>query len=435
MREFSIHACLAGALTLIAVTVAWAQQNVPEQSYQQDITELAKNVNVKRAIDSIPSQNQQNLDDLITLTEVPAPPFAEEQRAKKFASMLREAGLNDVTIDQVGNVIGRRPGKNSKKVIAIAAHVDTVFPIETDVTVKKQGDRYVAPGIGDNSRGLVVLLSILRTLQAENIITDADILFIGNVGEEGLGDLRGVKHLFREGAPRIDAFIAIDGGKNNRLVHGGVGSHRYRLAYTGPGGHSWGAFGMVNPHHALGRAIAEFDTLAPAVTSQGEKTTYNIGRIGGGTSINSIPFESWAEIDMRSGSQKKLDEIDAVLHIAAKKGLQQENVESDQDSQLKMTLEQIGTRPAGKAEPSQRLIQHTMAAMWHIGIEPKLAISSTDANIPISLGVPAITLSRGGIGGRAHSLDEWWQNKDSHISIQVAMLTLLAQAGVANSDE
>lgn len=435
MREFSIHACLAGALTLIAVTVAWAQQNVPEQSYQQDITELAKNANVRRAIDSIPSQNQQNLDDLITLTEVPAPPFAEEQRAKKFASMLREAGLNDVTIDQVGNVIGRRAGKNSKKVIAIAAHVDTVFPIETDVTVKKQGDRYVAPGIGDNSRGLVVLLSILRTLQAENIITDADILFIGNVGEEGLGDLRGVKHLFREGAPRIDAFIAIDGGKNNRLVHGGVGSHRYRLAYTGPGGHSWGAFGMVNPHHALGRAIAEFDTLAPAVTSQGEKTTYNIGRIGGGTSINSIPFDSWAEIDMRSGSQKKLDEIDAVLHIAAKKGLQQENVESDQDSQLKMTLEQIGTRPAGKAEPSQRLIQHTMAAMWHIGIEPKLAISSTDANIPISLGVPAITLSRGGIGGRAHSLDEWWQNKDSHISIQVAMLTLLAQAGVANSDE
>lgn len=414
---------------------AIAQENVPAQSYQQQITELTNNVTVKRAIESIPSQNKQNLDDLITLTEIPAPPFGEEKRAIKFASMLSEAGLKDVTIDQVGNVIGRRPGLNKKRVIAIAAHVDTVFPIETDVKVKKQGGKYFAPGIGDNSRGLVVLLSILRTMQTEKIVSDADILFIGNVGEEGLGDLRGVKYLFREGAPKIDAFIAIDGGRNNRLVHGGVGSHRYRLSYSGPGGHSWGAFGMVNPHHALGRAIAEFDKLAPSVTTQGDKTSYNIGRIGGGTSINSIPFESWAEIDMRSGNQQKLDEIDAVLHVAAEKGLLQENQQSTKESQLVMKLERIGTRPAGKANPSQALIQQTMAAMWHIGIEPRLAISSTDANIPISLGVPAITLSRGGIGGRAHSLDEWWQNKDSHISIQIALLALLAQAGVDNDDE
>lgn len=435
MNKSSIHTLLIGVFTLIMVAAAWAQENVPDNKYKTQINELTKSAKIQRAMVSIQAQDQQNLNDLITLTEIPAPPFGEEKRAVKFATMLSEAGIKDVTIDQVGNVIGRRPGKNRNRVIAIAAHLDTVFPIETDVIVKKIGDKYVAPGIGDNSRGLVVILSILRTLQTENITTEADILFIGNIGEEGLGDLRGVKYLFRKGASKIDAFIGIDGGRNNRLIHGGVGSHRYRLSYFGPGGHSWGSFGMVNPHHALGRAIAEFDKLAPSVTTQGEKTSYNIGRIGGGTSINSIPFESWAEIDMRSGSQKKLDEIDAVLHIAAKKGLQQENDESSQDSQLTLKLERIGTRPAGKAEPSQTLIQQTMAAMWHVGIEPKLAISSTDANIPISLGVPAITLSRGGIGGRAHSLDEWWQNKDPHISIQVAMLALLAQAGVANLDE
>ena len=230
--------------------------------------------------------------DLIELTEIPAPPFNEQRRAERFAEMLREAGLTDVIIDEVGNAIGRRPGTAGNRVIGYSAHLDTVFPEETDVTVRFEGERMLAPGIGDNSRGLVTVLTVLRALQFANIQTEADLLFIGNVGEEGLGDLRGVKHLFREGASPIDSLIVVDGGDASRIVYGGVGSNRYRVTFQGPGGHSWGAFGMANPHHALGRAIALFDDAAAVVTSEGARTSYNIGRIGGGTSINAIPFES-----------------------------------------------------------------------------------------------------------------------------------------------
>jgi tripeptide aminopeptidase len=368
-------------------------------------------------------------DELIELNEIPAPPFGEERRGQRFAEMLRDAGLDDVTIDAEGNVLGRRAGRSGERVIAYTAHLDTVFPIETDVTVRVEGDTLYAPGIGDNTRGLVVLLAVLRALEHGDIETDADILFVGNVGEEGLGDLRGVKYLFREGGPRIDAMIAVDGGRTSRLVWGGVGSHRYRVAFKGPGGHSWGAFGRASPHHALGRAIDAFVRNAPAVTESGEKTSFNVGRIGGGTSVNSIAFESWMEVDMRSGDQAQLDAIDAVLQEAVRFALDEENAARASGDPLTVTVERIGTRPAARGSTDSPLVQRAAAALRKFGVEPDLQLSSTDANHPLSIGVPAITLSRGGVSENAHAPNESWQDVDSHVAIQVNLLTLLAEAG------
>jgi acetylornithine deacetylase/succinyl-diaminopimelate desuccinylase-like protein len=269
-------------------------------------------------------------------------------------------------------------------------------------------------------------------MQETGIETEADVLFIGNVGEEGLGDLRGVKHLFREGAAKIDTLIAVDGGDSSRIVYGGVGSHRYRVTFLGPGGHSWGAFGLASPHHALGRAIALFDENAPAVTSVGEKTSYNVGRIGGGTSVNSIAFESWMEIDMRSGSQEKLDAVDAVLQAAIEQALQEENAGRLEGPELTVNVERVGTRPAAKGDVASPVVQRAMAATLAFGIEPSLQISSTDANLPISIGVPAVTMSRGGISGNSHAPEEWWQNADGHVGIQIGLLTVLAEAGMVD---
>ncbi len=411
-----------------------AQADTPAVAdrYEREIAALSVDPRVGAALEHVVSIEPRSHRDLVELTEIPAPPFKEDRRAARFAELLREAGLADVAIDEVGNAIGRRPGRSGERTIAYSAHLDTVFPEGTDVTVRFDGDRLNAPGIGDNTRGLVVVLGVLRALEHAGIRTEADLLFIGNVGEEGLGDLRGVKHLFRDGAPRIDTLIAVDGGETDRIVFGGVGSHRYRITFRGPGGHSWGAFGKANPHHALGRAIALFDQNAPTVTTTGEKTSYNIGRVGGGTSINSIPFESWMEVDMRSGSQAKLDEIDAVLQAAVEQALEEENDGRAEGEALTVDVERVGTRPAAKGDPQAPLVQRAVAATRAYGVEPELRISSTDANLPISIGVPAITMSRGGTGGDAHAPSEWWQNDDGHVAMQIGILTLLAEAGLAD---
>jgi acetylornithine deacetylase/succinyl-diaminopimelate desuccinylase-like protein len=387
---------------------------------------------VQGALEHLVAMEGQLIDDLIELTEIPAPPFGEEKRGARFAEMLAEAGLDDVATDDVGNVIGRRPGRRGERVIAISAHLDTVFPIETDVQVRVEGDRYIAPGVGDNARGLVVVLGILRALQQAGIETEADILFVGNVGEEGLGDLRGVKHLFRDGGPQIDALIAVDGGRTQRLVYGGVGSHRYRVTFTGPGGHSWGAFGTANPHHALGRAIDKFVAAASAFTAEGEKTSYNIGRIGGGTSINSVPFESWMEVDMRSGSQARLDAIDALLQQAVQDALHEENAARTEGDELTVDVQRVGKRPAAKGDIESPLVRKAAGAIRWAGLEPDFTISSTDANLPISIGVPAVTLSRGGISKDSHAPSEYWENRDSHLALQINLLTLLSAAGLAS---
>ena len=419
---------------LVCNSLAAQEEKAPElqPEYKAEVAALMSNSDVVAAMEHIVAIEPQSRHDLIELTEIPAPPFGEEKRAKRFAEMLRESGLDDVLIDEVGNVVGRRPGESGDRVIAYSAHLDTVFPPDTDVTVRFDDEKMYAPGIGDNTRGLVTVLGVLRALQKTGITTKADVLFIGNVGEEGLGDLRGVKHLFRDGAPGIDTLIAVDGGESKRIVFGGVGSHRYRVTFRGPGGHSWGAFGLASPHHALGRAIAIFVDNAPTVTSVGEKTSYNVGRIGGGTSINSIAFESWMEIDMRSGNQGKLDDIDAVLQAAIEQALQEENAARLDGPELTVDVERVGTRPAALGDEQSAVVQRAVAATAAFGIEPQLRISSTDANLPISKGIPAITMSRGGISGNSHAPEEWWQNKDGHIGIQIGLITLLAEAGIAD---
>ncbi len=428
--------CRIVPVILLAIPLALAAENKPapniEAIYRDEMAALVNRPQVRAALDHIVAIEPQSLRDLIELTEIPAPPFGEERRAQRFAGMLREAGLSDVRIDAVGNAIGRRPGRRGDRVVAYSAHLDTVFPPETDVTVRFDDEKMYAPGIGDNSRGLVMVLGVLRALQATGIETAADVLFIGNVGEEGLGDLRGMKHLFRDGAEKIDTLIAVDGGESERIVYGGVGSHRYRITFRGPGGHSWGAFGLASPHHALGRAIAIFVGNAPTVTSVGEKTSYNVGRVGGGTSINSIAFESWMEIDMRSGSQDKLDAIDAVLHAAIKQALREENAARLDGPELTLDVVRVGTRPAAAGNDRSPVVQRALAATRSFGIEPVLRISSTDSNLPLSKGIPAVTMSRGGISGNSHAPDEWWQNADGHVGIQIGLGTLLAEAGIAD---
>lgn len=414
----------AGFLTLGFFGIASADTQI-------DVSELAADPGVRIALEHIRSEEDRLHRELIELTEIPAPPFEEGLRAARFAEMLMDAGLDDVSIDEAGNVIGRRPGRSGNRVVALTAHIDTVFPPGTDVRVRIDGDTYYAPGVGDNSRGLVVLLGILRSLQEAEVATDADILFIGNVGEEGLGDLRGVKYLFRDGGPRIDSMIAIDGGVRERIVYAGVGSHRYRVTFTGPGGHSWGAFGTANPHHALGRAIENFAERAPTAGVDGEKTSFNVGRIGGGTSINSIPFESWMEIDMRSGRQANLDAVDAILQESVYEALAEENAARLEGPELSVELQRVGTRPAASSDSNASLVELASSAMRHFELEPSLRSSSTDANWPISLGIPAITLSRGGVSGNSHSPDEWWRNERGYLSMQIALLTLIGEAGLS----
>lgn len=249
--------------------------------YTKEIDVLTKNKKLQQALQSIVTQNKQNRDELIMLTEIPAPPFKEEKRAARFATMLKDAGADSVWIDKVGNVMALRKGKQNKRLVALDGHLDTVFPPETDVKVKIKGDTLFAPGVGDDTRGLVMVASVLRALEAANIDTQSDILFVGTVGEEGLGDLRGVKHLFSDESRRIDSWISIDGGGVGTLGIMGLGSYRYRVTFKGPGGHSWGAFGLANPQHALGSAIHYFSKTADKFTRTGARTSYNVGRIGG----------------------------------------------------------------------------------------------------------------------------------------------------------
>lgn len=355
----------------------------------------------------------------------------EEKRAARFKQMLEEAGADKVWIDEVGNVLALRKGKGIGKTIALDAHLDTVFPEETDVTVKMKGDTMFAPGIGDDTRGLVMVLTALRAMNKAEIKTTADVLFIGTVGEEGLGDLRGVKHLFKKNEPKIDSWIAIDGGDIGRVNNKALGSYRYKITFHGPGGHSWGAFGLANPHHAAGKAVAYFDEAAAAYTSTGPKTSYNIGRIGGGTSINSIPFESWMEVDMRSVSPERLKEIEKILIAQMNRALEDYNKTVRRGPKLTIEIEKIGDRPSGELSATLPLVQRSMAATVYFKADPYLTRGSTDSNIPISMGIPAVTLGRGGKGGGAHSLGEWWMNDTSGAeSIKLALLILLAEAGV-----
>ncbi|MFQ5630258.1 MAG: M20/M25/M40 family metallo-hydrolase [bacterium] len=426
-----VLSCLLAACSASKNTARIADDKIPAaEKYRLEIGALAQNAAIEQAFQEIERLEPQTHSDLILLTEIPSPPFKEEKRARKFSEMLEAAGADSVWIDAAGNVLALRRGTAGNRTVALDGHLDTVFPEGTDVRVKTRGDTLFAPGVGDDTRGLMVVLTVLRALEKANIQTQADVLLVGTVGEEGLGDLRGVKHLFENNAPKIDAWIAVDGGGLARLVNQALGSHRYRITFRGPGGHSWGAFGLANPQHALGRAIHYFALSAEKFTASGPRTSFSVGRIGGGTSINAIPFDAWMEVDMRSVSIARLQGIDDLLQQAVQRALREENAVRRDGPALTVEVKMVGDRPSGALDPSLPLIQRAIAATQHFGTEPSLGTGSTDSNIPISLGIPAVTIGRGGQGSGGHSLHEWWLNKDGHLAIQRALLMLVAEAGL-----
>ncbi len=426
-----MRAVFIGVLVTHAVSTSLHATALQDPGYEAEIQALSGRRQIREALAIIQRLEPKTRTDHMELTQIPAPPFGEAERAQAYVAMLREAGVDTVYVDEVGNVIARRRGTNGDRTVTIAAHLDTVFPEGTDVTVTLRGDTLYAPGIGDDTRGLIAVLTVLRALNEARIATSADLLFVGTVGEEGLGDLRGVKHLFREGGPRIDSWIAVDGTRLERIVHRGLGSHRYRVTFDGPGGHSWGAFGLGNPAHALGRAVSHFDDAAKEFVKVGPTTSYNIGRVGGGTSVNSIPFAIWMEVDMRSVSPERLLGIDSIFQAAMLRGLAEQNEIRTQGDSLTVNIEMIGDRPSGEIGAHTPLVSRAHATVKFFGATPELAISSTDSNVPISRGIPAITIGSGGSSSGAHSLGEWWLNESGHLAIQGALMILVAEAGLA----
>lgn len=386
-----------------------------------------------QALKFIESDYDRWVEELIELTEIPAPPFKEEARARVYLQKLSELGLQNVEMDLVGNVMGLRTGAGTGgPLLAVAAHLDTVFPEGTDVEVQRNGTRLSAPGIGDDTAGLATLLAVIRAFDASNILTLSDILFIGNVGEEGPGDLRGMKYLFLEGPykDKIKLFVAVEGGRQADITNAALGSKRYRITFKGPGGHSFSAFGLVNPAFAMANAMKKFSELQ---VPSDPKTTFNVGIVGGGTSVNSIPADTWMDVDLRSEDPEELDALAETFLGLMHEAVEEENsIRSTAEGSLRLEIKMIGDRPSGEVSVESSIVQLATAAYRSFGIEPIYSRSSTDANIPISLGIPGITIDRGGLGGRSHSLDEWTDVRRAETvkGIQVVLTTILAIAGL-----
>jgi tripeptide aminopeptidase len=405
---------------------------IAAQSPDTRIREILASPSFKQATEFIASDQERFVRELIALTEIPAPPFKETARAKAFMALLQQHGLADVEMDGEGNVTGLRRGTGvTPGLVVVSAHLDTVFPEGTDVKVKRQGTRLAAPGVGDDTRGLALVLALIRALDAGKFRTEADILFVGNVGEEGEGDLRGIKFLLQKGKykDRIRQMLVIDGNDSDVITNGGVGSKRYRVAFKGPGGHSYGAFGLVNPAYAMAGAIARFSRIE---VPSSPKTTYGIGVVRGGTSVNSIPFEVSMDVDMRSESCAELKKVDDQFLALLREAVAEENAtRSTKQGSIEADPKVIGERPCGETPRSSPIVQTAAAAISAFGLTPRYSISSTDANIPMSLGIPAITIGRGGPGDRTHSLDEWTdvEPKANVVNVQRTLALLVAVAG------
>lgn len=371
----------------------------------------ASTVSADHAVDGLRARLDADYDrtiaELIRITEVPAPPFKEQARAVLLEQLFRAHGLADVRIDGIGNVTGLRRGSGGGSLLVVAAHLDTVFPEGTLVKVRREGTRLHAPGIGDDSLGLAALLTWIRTMDAARVRTRDDILFVANVGEEGAGNLRGTRFLFERGeyAGRIKGFISVDGADASRVVNGGTGSRRYRVTFKGPGGHSYGAFGIVNPLVAAANTVQRLYGMTVPLQP---KTTYSASVIGGGTSVNSIPESIFVEFDLRSVDRDELRRIDQGLLAGIAEAVAAENnARSTRLGSVTADIQLIGERPVGRTPDDAPLVVAALRTLTRHGYAPALEYSSTDANVPMSLGVPAITIGTGATGGRAHSPDEF----------------------------
>ena len=389
---------IAAILTVTMLGAAYAQPSPPD--IPKSVDSVLSNEKFRKAMAHIGSEHERIVDEITKLTEIPAPPFKEATRANAFLALLRASGIRDAVIDEEGNVVGLRKGHGKGTLIAISTHLDTVFPEGTNVKVRRQGTRLYAPGVGDASRYLAILLAMVRALDAAGIQTLSDILFVATVGEEGPGDLRGVKYLFTKGPykDRIKSFISLDilsteGNDDNKINNGALGSKRYRVTFKGPGGHSFGAFGLVNPAFAMGNAITKFAQIkVPA----DPKTTFNVGVVGGGTSVNSIPYETWMDVDMRSVSPQELNVLVDKFTPAMTEAAKEENARrSTRNGEITVDLKLVGDRPSGVTSVEAPLVQIASTVMRRFGLDPVYVTTSTDANIPISLNIPSITIAAG----------------------------------------
>ena len=364
----------------------------------------------------------------IALTQIAAPTGSERARGAWVAQRFREIGLAGVRTDDAGNVIGRRAGALRTAPVVVCAHLDTVFPHDTDLRVRRDGARLVAPGIGDNGRGLAAMLALAEELDGVTLRTRRPVEFVATVGEEGLGDLRGAKHFFAALEEVPVAAIAVDGAGDERVVHRALGSRRYRVTYRGPGGHSWAAYGVPNAVHAAARAAAR---LAQLTLPSAPRTTLSVGRIGGGISVNAIPEEGWLEIDLRSTSPRALDRYEGEIRAIATRAAHEENESRAPGTQsLKHVVEVIGDRPCGETPADHPLVMSAVEATRLFGRDAELVTASTDANVPISRGIPAIAIGAGGRGGDAHTPGEWYDNVDGWLGVARALTIVASAAGL-----
>jgi tripeptide aminopeptidase len=413
------------AITFLMLATCVGAASHARAQQDPDAARLMHDRSVRAAVEAARADEARTIDEQVRLCEIPAPPFKEEARASAYADAFRALGLTNVRIDRAGNVLGERRGKAARPHLVFSAHLDTVFPEGTDVKVTREKSVLKGPGIGDDCRGLAVLLAVVRAMNAANVTTPGTITFVGTVGEEGLGDLRGVKALFNETLKgQIDRFVSVD-GTGLGISHIAVGSHRYRVTFKGPGGHSYGAFGIANPVHALGRAIAGMaDLQVPA----DPKTTFNVGRVGGGTSVNAIAFEAWMEVDMRSVDPAALQAVDASFHRAVDDAVAAENARWNNNSRIAVEKQLVGDRPAGRTEANSPIVQAALSVSKALGLTSRLDEGSTDSNIAMSLGIPAITVDGGGRGTGAHALEETFDTADAWQGTQRAVLLAIALA-------
>lgn len=394
------------------------------------LASLLDNEPVKRAFAFIQAAAEHFTAEHIRICEIPAPPFKEQMRGQYFAARFAELNLAEVHTDSIGNVIGYYRGATETPLLVVSAHLDTVFPESTNVQVKRIGTRLCAPGIGDNCAGLAALLAMIEALNAAQIKLRGSLAFVATVGEEGEGNLRGARHLFTEGrlAGRVTDFISFDGPGTDFITHQALGSRRYRVTLTGPGGHSWTDFGVVNPIHALGRVATNLSEYA---VPHHPRTTYNIGRIEGGDSVNVIPEVAHLDVDLRSTDETQLARLEEFFLHEVQQAVRKENLlRAASGHSLHADIKLIGHRPSGYTPLHSRLVKLAHEASHAVGIVPLLNCASTDANIPISLGIPAITLGAGGRGGDAHRLTEWYEPTNREIGYQRALLLILGIAGI-----
>jgi tripeptide aminopeptidase len=432
-RRAPCRATVKRALVCAILLVMPVRSAAPSHAQRQaPAFRLTENAQVRAALDWFGHNHSWINDQQARLTEIPAPPYHEEQRAAAVKELLAEAGLT-VQVDKMGNVIGELRGVDEKEIILVSAHLDTVFPAGTSVKVRREGSRMLAPGISDNGTGIAALLALARAMQFAHLKTHRTILFVGNVGEEGEGNLRGMRELVEAYRSKLKAAVVLDGSGIEHVTTKALASRRLEAKVIGPGGHSWSDFGMPNPINALVRGSARFiNTKVPA----SPRTSFNIGQIEGGTSVNSVPHEARIKVDIRSESEEELTRLESALRDCIAAGVRDE-MEPPRDrskGNLDWKVELLGSRPGGELSTDSPLLVALRAADEYIGNQSRLERSSTDANIPLSLGIDAISIGAGGSGGGAHSLQEWYEPAGREAGLKRALLTVLGISGIAEEN-